>query len=193
MVLGTSLTAGMGLADPARESWAGQLQLLADSAGIPVEVRNAGVSGDTSAGGLRRLAWLLQNPMDVLVVELGANDGLRGLGLSDLEENLREIVRQARAANPEIRVVLVGMEAPTNLGAAYTREFREVFPRVAAEMDTELVPFLLEGVAGIPALNQDDAIHPTARGHAVMARVAWRVLEPILRDAASAAASESDA
>lgn len=180
----------MGLADPVTQSWVGRLQFLADSAEIPVEVRNAGVSGDTSAGGLRRLEWLLRDPMDVLVVELGANDGLRGLGLAELEANLREIVRLARAANPRVRVVLAGMEAPPNLGTEYTRGFREVFPRVAAEMDTELVPFLLEGVAGIPALNQDDAIHPTARGHDVMARVAWRVLGPVFRDAVADAREE---
>jgi len=151
------------------------------------------VSGDTSAGGVRRLEWLLGEPVDILVVEMGANDGLRGLELSALEDNLRQMVRMARDANPGVRVVLAGMEAPPNLGADYTRDFRSVFPRVARELDTELIPFLLDGVAGIPALNQADAIHPTAEGHAVMARVAWRVLEPVIRGAVDDARREPGA
>lgn len=192
LVLGTSLTAGLGLTDPVVESWPGRLQALADSAGIPVRVQNAGVSGDTSAGGLRRLEWLLQEPADVLVVEMGANDGLRGLDLPALERNLRSMVTLAREANPEVEVVLIGMEAPPNMGQAYADAFREVFPRVAREAGTTLVPFPLDGVAGVPDLNQADAIHPTAEGHARMARNAWPVLEPVFRRAAARVPGDGD-
>ncbi|MDT8340466.1 MAG: arylesterase [Longimicrobiales bacterium] len=191
LVIGTSLTAGLGLEDPARQSWAGQLQALADSAGLDVGIRNGGVSGDTSAGGLRRVRWMLRTPVDVLIVELGANDGLRGLGPAALEENLREIVRVARAADPAIEIALVAMEAPPNLGSDYTTAFREVYPRVAQDLSVTLVPFLLEGVAGVAELNQSDGIHPTARGHALMARRAWPVLEPLLRRALAAQAPPS--
>lgn len=192
MVLGTSLTAGMGLQDPAVQSWTGRLQQLADSAGIPVEVANAGVSGDTSAGGLRRLEWLLRERVDVLVVELGANDGLRGLGLEQLEANLREIVRMTREAHPGARVVLAGMEAPPNLGDAYTRGFRDVYTRVSRELDVPLIPFLLDGVAGVSELNQPDGIHPTPQGHARMAETAWPVLEPLLRAASEESSPPAD-
>lgn len=183
VVLGTSITAGMGLADPGLESWPAQLQVLADEADLAVEVRNAGVSGDTSAGGLRRLQWILREPLDVLVIELGANDGLRGLSLADLEGNLRRMIEMAREANPDVAVALAAMEAPPNLGVAYTTDFREVFPRVAATEEVALIPFLLEGVAGEPSLNQADAIHPTAAGHVRVARNAWRTLESILTTA----------
>ena len=185
VIVGTSLTAGMGLSDPVAESWVGQLQLMADSAGIPALMTNAGVSGDTSAGGLRRLEWLLEEqPADVVVVELGANDGLRGLDLQALEANLRAMVRVTRNANPDASVVLAGMEAPPNLGEAYTAGFRDVFLRVAEDLDVVLIPFLLDGVAGVAELNQGDGIHPTPEGHRRMARTAWSVLEPVLREAA---------
>lgn len=182
--LGTSLTAGYGLSDESAR-YTARIQARADSAGLPVRVDNAGVSGDTSAGGLRRLDWLLETPLDVLVVELGANDGLRGRDPDAMEDNLREIVRRTREAWPDARVVLVGMEAPSNMGPRYTEAFRSVFPRLAEELDVALVPFLLEGVAGVPELNQDDRIHPTAEGHGRMARTVWDVLGPILeREAA---------
>ncbi len=185
VIVGTSLTAGMGLSDPLGESWVGQLQRMADSAGIPAVMTNAGVSGDTSAGGLRRLEWLLEEqPADVVVVELGANDGLRGLDLQALEANLRAMVRVTRNANPDASVVLAGMEAPPNLGEAYTAGFRDVFLRVAEDLDVVLIPFLLDGVAGVAELNQGDGIHPTPEGHRRMARTAWSVLEPVLREAA---------
>ncbi len=186
VVVGTSLTAGMGLPDPVPQSWAGRLQWMADSAGLNVQVTNAGVSGDTSAGGLRRLAWLLEDrPADVVVLELGANDGLRGLDLPAMEANLREMVRLSRDANPAVAVVLAGMEAPPNLGESYTEGFREVFARVASEPGVRMIPFLLDGVAGVPELNQADGIHPTPEGHRRMAETAWPVLEPVMREAAS--------
>jgi acyl-CoA thioesterase-1 len=155
---------------------------MADSAGLPARMVNAGVSGETSAGGLRRLDWILGDPLDVLVVELGANDGLRGQDPDALRANLVNVVRRTRNRHPRASVVLVGMEAPPNLGDRYTRRFREVFPAVARETGARLVPFLLEGVAGVPELNQEDGIHPTAEGHRRMARTLWPVLESALRD-----------
>lgn len=181
--LGTSLTAGLGLLR-AEETYVARLAELGDSAGLPFRAVNAGVSGDTSAGGLRRLDWVLRQSLDVLVVELGANDGLRGQDPAATADNLRAIVDRARERFPDVRVVLVGMEAPPNLGSDYTRRFRALFEAVAAEKSAALVPFLLEGVAGVPELNQGDGIHPTAEGHCRMARTVWPVLEAVLLDVA---------
>ncbi|MBW3534359.1 MAG: arylesterase [Gemmatimonadetes bacterium] len=173
--MGTSLTAGLGLSDP-DDRFTDRLQALADSAGVPARMINLGVSGETSAGGLRRLAWALADTVDVLVLELGANDGLRGQDPDALEANLRAIVDSTRARWPGAVVILAGMEAPPNLGERYTRRFREVFARVAREEDTVLIPFLLEGVAGEADLNQDDRIHPNVEGHRRIARTVWPVL-----------------
>lgn len=180
--LGTSLTAGYGLDDPARQAWVSRIDALADSSGLPVEAVNAGSSGDTSSGGLRRLEWILQEPLDLLVVELGANDGLRGQDVTALADNLRAIVNRTRAAYPEARVALVAMEAPRNMGPDYVERFRRVFPEVARETGSTLVPFPLDSVAGRPELNLPDGIHPTPRGHQVMARAMWPHLLPLLRD-----------
>jgi acyl-CoA thioesterase I len=179
--LGTSLTAGFGLLRE-EDGYVARLSAMADSAGLPMRTVNAGVSGDTSAGGLRRLEWILGEALDVLVVELGANDGLRGQDPHATAENLREIIRVARARYPEVVVLLAAMEAPPNLGEAYTERFRAVFPAVAREAGAVLVPFFLEGVAGVPELNQDDGIHPTPEGHRIMARNLWPFLEPALRE-----------
>lgn len=179
--LGTSLTAGLGVDDPA-DRWPELLGEMADSAGYPIEVVNAGVSGDTSAGGLRRLEWLLADPVQVLIVELGANDGLRGQSPEAMQENLTTIIGQTRKAWPDARIVLAGMEAPPNLGAEYTEAFRAVFPRVADATGAVLIPFLLEGVAGVAELNQADGIHPTPRGHRAIAHTVWPYLQPILSD-----------
>ncbi len=142
---------------------------------------NAGVSGQTSAGSLRQLDWLLSHDsMAVLVVETGANDGLRGLDPDSLKANLEAIVRRARAANPPPLVVLVGMEALTNMGPRYQRRFHRVYPEVAREFDLPLIPFLLAGVGGVDSLNQADGIHPTPRGQEVVAENVWKVLEPIV-------------
>jgi len=184
LFLGTSLTAGYGLEDPER-AFPGRLQELIDSAGLPFRVTNAGVSGDTSAGGLARLDWLLRSPVQVLVLELGANDGLRGQDPDALERNLTEIIGRVRDANPGVRVILAGMEAPPNLGEIYTSRFRAVFPRVAEAENALLIPFLLEGVAGDRELNQPDGIHPTPEGHEVVTRHVWRALEPMLREIAA--------
>lgn len=178
--LGTSLTAGLGLLRQ-EETYVRQLDAMADSAGLPMEAVNAGVSGDTSAGGLRRLAWILRDSLDILVVELGANDGLRGQDPDATAANLREIVGQVRERYPDARVFLAAMEAPPNLGDSYTERFRDIFPLVARETGAQLVPFLLDGVAGVPELNQSDGIHPTPEGHRRMAENVWSTLQPALR------------
>lgn len=183
--LGTSLTAGLGLPTD-EDTYVARVAELADSAGVAVRVVNAGVSGETSAGGLRRVDWVLREPLDVLVLELGANDGLRGQDPFALEGNLTQIIRTTRTRYPEARIVLAGMEAPPNLGPAYTAAFRDVFPRVAEAEGAVLIPFLLAGVAGVPSLNQSDGIHPTPEGHRIMARTTWTVLEPLLTELAAA-------
>lgn len=188
--LGTSLTAGFGLLRDS-ERYTDRLQELADAADLPARMVNAGVSGETSAGGLRRLGWVIDAPLDVLVVELGANDGLRGQEPAVLERNLREIVDRTRRRHPDAAIVLVGMEAPTNMGERYASRFRRVFGKVAEESGAALVPFLLDDVAGVPELNQRDGMHPTAEGHRIMAGNVWAVLEPLLRDRL-ADADESD-
>lgn len=179
--LGTSLTAGLGLVSD-EDSYVARLAELADSAGLPFRPVNAGVSGETSAGGVRHLDWVLREPLAVLVLELGANDGLRGLDPATLEDNLRTIVDRTRARYPGTRVVIAGMEAPPNFGQTYTDRFREIFATVAEDTGSALIPFLLEGVAGVPELNQDDRIHPTAEGHERVARNVWTVLEGVLRE-----------
>ncbi|MGH7567973.1 MAG: arylesterase [Gemmatimonadales bacterium] len=177
--LGTSLTAGLGL-DPA-EAYPALIQRKLDSAGIRLRVVNAGLSGETAAGGLRRLDRLLDLPVRVVVIELGANDALRGQDLGATRRTLQEIITRARARRPDAHLVLAGMEAPPNLGAAYTREFRELFRGLARANGVSLIPVLLEGVAGVPELNQEDGIHPTAEGHRRMADNVWQVLQPIVR------------
>lgn len=179
LFLGTSLTAGMGLTE--QEAFPALIQAKIDSTGRDYRVVNAGESGGTSAGGLRRIEWLLRAPIDVLVLELGANDGLRGQDIGALESNLRAIVDKVREAYPGVRVVLAGMEAPPNFGIAYTDLFRNVYPTLASEAGLSLVPFLLEGVAGVDSLNQADGMHPTVEGQRVVAQNVWAVLEGVLR------------
>ena len=180
--LGTSLTAGLGL-DP-DQAYPALIQRRIDSAGLPYEAVNAGVSGETSAGARRRIDWLLREPVSVLVIETGANDGLRGLEVDSLRSNVQAIIDEARRLSPAPAIILVGMRAPPNLGMAYARRFREVYRDLAEENDLPLVPFLLDGVAGVASLNQADMIHPTAEGQRRMADVVWTVLEPVLRRAA---------
>jgi acyl-CoA thioesterase-1 len=182
--LGTSLTAGLGLPTD-EDTYVAHVAELADSAGTPIRALNAGVSGETSAGGLRRLDWVLREPLDVLVIELGANDGLRGQDPFALADNLTQIIRRTRTRYPDAHIVLAGMEAPPNLGPLYTVAFHQVFPEVAEAEDVTLIPFLLAGVAGIPALNQSDGIHPTPEGHRIMARTVWDALAPILSEVGS--------
>jgi len=174
--LGDSLTAGYGLAKD--ESVPALIQKRLKDAGYPYEVVNAGVSGDTSAGGLNRLEWSLAGDVKVLVIELGANDGLRGLPVAGLKQNLTEIITRAQARN--IKVILTGMEAPPNFGPAYTSEFRGVYRQLAKEHDVVFVPFYLDGVAGIPNLNIADGIHPNAEGSRIVEKTIWAALEPLL-------------
>ena len=174
--LGDSLTAGLGL--PRQQSVPSLLQARLDREGYAYEVVNAGVSGDTSAGGLRRLDWALEGDVELLVLELGANDGLRGLPVAQMKENLDEII--TRAKSRDITVILTGMEAPPNYGNVYTTEFRQTFRDLAEDHDVVFVPFFLEGVAGIAALNQGDGIHPNFEGAKVIEQTIWRALEPEL-------------
>ena len=182
MFLGTSLTAGLGvlpeLAYPAL------IQERIDEAALGYRVINAGVSGDTSAGGLRRIEWLLRQPIRVLVLELGANDMLRGQDLAALRANLQQIVDRMRARQSNARIVIAGMRSAPNLGDAYADAFASTFVDLARENRVSLIPFLLDGVAAVPELNQADGIHPTPEGHRRIADNVWRILEPVLRDAA---------
>jgi acyl-CoA thioesterase-1 len=175
--LGDSLTAGYGLPSP-DEAYPALLERKLADAGYHVSVINAGVSGDTSAGGLRRLDWSLQGDVKVLIVALGGNDALRGLPPSELRDNLEGIVKAAEARH--IRVLLMGMEAPPNFGDRYTQDFRAVYRDVAREHHLAFIPFFLNGVAGIDALNQGDGIHPTAQGQQKIADLIWPVLKPLV-------------
>jgi acyl-CoA thioesterase-1 len=176
VVLGDSLTAGLGLA-PA-ESYPSLLQRKVDRAGLNFEIINAGVSGDTSAGGVRRLDWSLDGDVRVLILELGANDGLRGLPVAEMVNNLSTIIERAKARG--IAVMLCGMEAPPNFGPSYTREFHAAFPALARKYQLPFVPFLLSGVAGTTELNQADGIHPNVEGARRVADTVWGTLEPML-------------
>jgi len=179
--LGTSLTAGLGL-EP-EEAFPALLQERIDSASLPFQVVNAGLSGETSAGALRRTAWLLRQPIDVLVLETGANDGLRGLNVDTTKANIQSIISRVMAVKPTARIMIVQMEAPPNLGTGYTSRFRAMFPDLARANDVTLLPFLLDGVAGDRALNQNDGIHPTAEGARRVADNLWPLIERELRDA----------
>ena len=177
--LGDSLTAGLGVQPT--EAFPALVAEKIRAAGLPFEAENAGLSGDTSAGGLRRIDWLLQRPIDILVVELGANDGLRGLDLKSMKENLQTIINKTKAKNPAVKIVLAGMQVPPNLGAEYTAGFQRVFNELVHDNHAILIPFLLEGVGGQRELNQADLIHPNPAGHRIVAELVWRTLEPILR------------
>lgn len=180
MFLGTSLTAGLGI-DP-DQAYPALIQQKIDSAGLNYRVVNAGVSGETSAGALRRVEWLFQEPVSVLVVETGANDGLRGLPPDSLRANIQAIFDRAKRLQPPPRLVLLGMRVPPNYGKDYSRRFQAIYPQLAQANGAALVPFLLEGVGGITNLNQADGMHPTAEGQRRLAETVWRVLEPVLRE-----------
>lgn len=179
LVLGDSLAAGSGV--DLDEAFPTLLQNKVDAAGLKYEVVNAGVSGDTSAGGLRRMDWLLRRKIDVLVLELGGNDGLRGLPPSATRTNLQTIIDRTKAKYPRAKIVIAGMQMPPNMGEEYTRAFREIFPELAKANKAALVPFLLEGVGGKPDLNLSDQIHPNPEGHRIIAENVWKVLKPLLR------------
>jgi acyl-CoA thioesterase I len=181
LVVGTSLTAGLGL-DPS-EAYPAVLQQKIDSAGLEYRVVNRGVSGETSAGARQRVDWLMRQPVAVLILETGANDGLRGLDPDSVRANIEAIVRRARQQRPPPGILLLGMEAPPNLGAEYTTRFRSVYREAAADLAVPLVPFLLEGVGGVDSLNQADGIHPTAEGQRRVADMVWVALRPLLKEA----------
>jgi len=179
LFLGDSLAAGYGL-DP-EESFPALVGEKAAKFGYAVV--NAGVSGDTSAGGLRRINWLLRQPVDVFVLELGGNDGLRGIPPEETKKNLQGIIDKVREKYPRAEIVIAGMQMPANMGADYTAKFREVFPELARANQAALIPFLLEGVGGRADLNLPDRIHPTAEGHRIVAENVWKVVEPLLKKA----------
>lgn len=178
LFFGDSLTAAYGLGP--EQGFPGLIQNRVAGLIPPVRVIIAGVSGETTAGGVRRIGWLLKRKIDVLVLALGGNDGLRGIDPSSTRGNLQEIINRARTANPSLKVILAGMEAPPNMGVNYTTVFRKVFREVAEANGITLLPFLLEGVAAVPELNLADGIHPNAAGHRIVADHVWKVLGPIL-------------
>jgi len=181
LFLGTSLTAGYGLSDPSL-AYPALIQAKLDSAGRPFKVVNAGVSGESSAGALARIDWLLrQNPAAVLVIETGANDGLRGQNPDSVRGRIQQIIDHAARQEPPPRIVLLGMEAMPNLGMAYVRRFRAIYPELARANGAVLVPFLLADVAGVDSLNQDDGIHPTPAGQRILAEHVWRAIEVVTR------------
>ena len=179
VVLGDSLSAGFGV--DLSEAWPARIQEKIREAGLPWKLVNAGLSGDTSAGGLRRLDWILRRPVDALLLELGSNDGLRGLPLEATRTNLQTVIERTRAKYPKVRIVLAGMKMPENLGEAYTRQFESLYRDLAATNKVTLIPFLLDGVGGRAELNLPDQIHPNVEGHRRVATNVWKVLQPVLQ------------
>jgi acyl-CoA thioesterase-1 len=189
LVLGDSIAAGYGL--DLEEAFPALLQEKIDKSGLNYKVVNAGLSGDTTAGGLRRISWLLRQNVDVLLLELGGNDGLRGIDPDETGKNLRGIIAKVKEKNPKALIVIAGMQMPENMGKDYTTRFREVFPAVAREHNATLIPFFLEGVGGKADLNQPDRIHPTAEGHRIIAATIWKVLQPVLTGTGNESIRES--
>ncbi|WP_276480857.1 arylesterase [Paraflavitalea pollutisoli] len=175
---GNSLTAGYGV-DPS-EAFPAIIQGKIDSLQLGYKVVNAGLSGETTAGGKGRIDWLLQQPLDVFVLELGANDGLRGIPVSETGKNLQDIIDRVKAKYPQAKIVLAGMQVPPNMGSKYAGDFRAVFKSLAEKNNIPLINFLLEGVGGVPELNQQDGIHPTPRGHQIVANTVWGYVKPLL-------------
>lgn len=175
---GDSITAGYGL-DP-DQAYPALIQKKIVNDGLNARVVNAGLSGETTAGGLRRVDWIMRQPVDVFVIELGANDGLRGIPPETSRSNLQSIIDRVRQKYPQVQIVLAGMRLPTNMGANYTDKFAGIFPLLATENHIALIPFLLEGVGGIASLNQGDGIHPNAEGHQILADTVWATLKPLL-------------
>ncbi len=178
LFFGDSITAGYGL--DLEQAFPAIIEDIADADGYNVEAVNAGVSGETSAGGVRRIDWVLQRPFDIFVLELGGNDALRGVEPENTKENLQRIIDKVSENRPESVIVLAGMEAPPNMGEDYILEFRQVFRDLAENNEVIFIPFILEGVAGEPDLNQADGVHPTAEGHRIIASHVWPYLEPLL-------------
>ena len=175
---GNSLTAGYGLSPS--QAFPALIQKKIDSLGLSYQVINAGVSGETSSGGKTRIDWILREPVDIFILELGANDGLRGTPLSETKKNLQDIIDIVKTKYPDIKLVFAGMEIPPNMGQAYTTEFRNIYTDLAAKNNMTLIPFLLEGVGGEPDLNLEDGIHPNEEGHRIVAENVWKQLEKLL-------------
>jgi len=178
LFFGTSLTAGLGL-DP-EQAYPMLIEQKAKAEGIPIKVVNAGLSGETTAGAVRRIDWVLRAPVDLIVIEAGANDALRGLGPEDARANLEQLIAAVRAKQPQAKIALIQMEAPPNYGVTYTQSFRAVYPEVAKKENVALLPFLLDGVAGIPRLNQPDGVHPNLTGERIVADNVWKALKPVV-------------
>lgn len=177
---GDSITAGYGLDEPAEEAFPALIQKKLDASGRSWRVVNAGLSGETTSGGLRRVEWVLRQPIDVFVLALGANDGLRGIEPAISRRNLQGIIDRVRAKNPAVKILLAGMQMPPTLGPEYTRDFAMIYPELAEKNRLALVPFLLEGVGGTTEYNQADGIHPNAEGHRMVAKTVWAHLLPLL-------------
>jgi acyl-CoA thioesterase-1 len=180
LFFGNSLTAGYGL-DPS-EAFPSLIQNKIDSLGLNYKVVNAGLSGETTAAGKNRIEWVLRQPVDVFILELGGNDGLRGISPEETRRNLEEIIDKVRQTYPEVKILLAGMQIPPSMGQAYANQFQEVFPRVAREKNVELITFLLEGVGGERDLNLTDGIHPNEEGHQIVADNVWQELRPMLEE-----------
>ena len=178
LCFGNSLTEGYGLKP--EEAYPALLQKKVEQAGYNYQVVNAGISGETTSGGKNRLSWVLKENVKVFILELGANDGLRGIPLSETKQNLQEMIDTVKAMVPSAKIVLAGMQIPPNMGQEYTDEFKEIFPALADSNQIALIPFLLEGVAGDAKLNQEDGIHPTAEGTKIVIENVWKVIEPLL-------------
>lgn len=179
LFFGDSLTAGYGLEEPSL-AFPGLIQKRLDSAGLPYQVVNGGVSGETTSGGVERIDWILSQPVDVFVLELGANDGLRGIPVETTRKNLQTIIDRVKDKYPGAKIILAGMQVPPNMGPQYADAFRAIFPDIARKNKAELIPFLLEHVGGEASLNQDDGIHPNAEGHRMVADNVWPVLSRVL-------------
>ena len=177
---GNSLTAGYGLSP--EQAFPAIIQKKIDSLGLPYNVVNAGVSGETSSGGKTRIDWILREQVDIFILELGANDGLRGTPLSETRKNLQDIIDKVKAKYPDAKLVFAGMEIPPNMGQTYTTEFRNIYTDLAAKNKMTLIPFLLEGVGGEPELNQSDGIHPTEECHLIFAENVWKQLVGLLQE-----------
>ena len=177
---GDSLTAGYGLPDPSSQAYPALIQQKIDEAGLDYKVVNAGLSGETTSGGLRRVDWILRQPVDIFVLALGGNDGLRGIDPAISRANLDKIIERVRAKNPKAKLLLAGMQMPTAMGPDFAKEFAGIYPDVAEKNNVTLLPFLLEGVGGRIDLNQPDRIHPTAKGQALIAETVWKALRPLL-------------
>lgn len=175
LFFGTSLTAGLGV-DP-EQAFPALIQHKIDSLKLPYKVINAGLSGETSAAGKSRIGWLLRQPVDILVLELGANDGLRGIPVKETEENLQAVIDQVKHKYPKAKLIMAGMQMPPSMGEKYTVPFKALFPALAEKNQMDFIPFLLKGVGGIPSLIQEDGLHPTPAGHKILANNVWAILQ----------------